>query len=140
MILNEILVQIYFLDYSDKPRNIKVLPDGIEQGSSVICPGCRVRGLSPSLALLVLQELLPNREIHLYQLTQLIQITLQILPRRLWVLLIFKVTSRKKTWNLNNVDWSHGVKNKYICNINIIILHNYQYNYIIFYILINTLM
>lgn len=82
MILNVLLVQIYFLDYSDRLRNIKGLPDGIEQSSSIICPGCRVRGFSLSPALLVLQELLPNREIHLYQLTQLIQTTLQILPSR----------------------------------------------------------
>lgn len=138
MILNVLLVQMYFLDYSDKLRNIKVLPNGIEQGSSIMCPGCRGRGLSLSLLLLLLQELLPNREIHLYQLTQLIQNTLQILPSRLWALLILKVTSRKKTLNLNNLDWSHRVKNHYIYNVNIIILYHYQYNDIIFYILINT--
>lgn len=78
MILNVLLVQTYFLGYSGKLRNIKGLHDGIEQSSSIICPGCRVRGLSLSLALLMQQELLPNREFHLYQLTQLIQ-TRQIL-------------------------------------------------------------
>lgn len=74
------MVQTYFLDYSGRLRNIKGLHNGLEQSSSIMCPGCRVRGLSLSLALLVQQELLPNREINLYQLTQLIQTTLQILP------------------------------------------------------------
>lgn len=114
MILNVLLVQTYFLDYSGRLRNIKDLHDGTEQSSSIPCPGCKIRGLSLSVALLEQQELLLNRETHPYQLTQLIQTTLQILPSRFWVLLIFKVTSRKKTLKWNNLDWSHGVKNNYI--------------------------
>lgn len=82
MNLNVLLVQTYFLDYSGRLRNIKGLRDGIEQSSLIISPDCRVRGLSLSLALLVQQELLLNREINLHQLTQLIQTTLQIWPSR----------------------------------------------------------